>query len=112
MRKSTPVMKLRNAVSAACKAIGLPDDAIIATPTGLSIPDAGIVVSLAISDNKRVWRATARYLVRTIEDDDFRSYSAVLSEEPLDAILPMAKRVAMKLAESRIDYALDEAAEA
>lgn len=107
MRQASPIVRFRSAVVTACRAVGVSEADVLASTNGISIPDAGIVVSVSVSDSGRVWRASQRYTVSSVGDDQEREVSAVLFEEPIGREWNVAKRIAMLLAEGRIDAAID-----
>lgn len=107
MRAASPIVRFRNAVAMACRAVGVPDDGILVSANGIAIPEANVVISVALSDSGRVWRAVQRYMIRAVGEDDDREMTVVLFEEPLEREWAVAKRIAMRIAEGRIDAAID-----
>jgi len=108
-QSSEQMQKFTNAVAVACAPLGVKRHEIKATARGISIPSAGVSVSAELSDGVRVWRAVSRMTVRSAAGGEDRAISAVLFEEPFEREWQVARRMALYLAEIRIDAAIDAA---
>lgn len=101
---------LAKAVAVACAPLGVKADKITPTEKGIEIPQAGMAVTLALSSGQRVWRAVAKYQIHPVNEGDVSEAEIVLFAESFENIWGVAKKVAMHLAETRIDAAIDRAA--
>lgn len=111
MRVPAAIVKFKQSIATACGAVGLRPDQIVVVPGGISIPDYEVSVLLVVSEGVRVWRASERRFIRILgEDEDLREYEAILFEDKIGREAVIAKRLAMKIAEMRIDVAIDNAA--
>lgn len=110
MRVPAAIMKFKQSVITACCAVGLRHDQVCAIPGGISIPDYELSVVLVVSEGVRVWRAVEHRFVNVLgEDEDVKEYQTTLFEDQIGRETNIAKRLAMRLAEMRIDIAIDEA---
>lgn len=110
MAKTTVIDRLTRAVSVAVGAIGFRQSDVIASARGVSIPSAGINVILVEGRERgRVWSATEYFSILGADDFEERKTSRVLFEIPLGQEWRVGRSLAMKLAERRIDAAIDEA---
>jgi len=110
MKTVSPIVRLRNALQAACGAIGMGDEEIFADRTGVDVPGEGISLAITLSEGHRVWRAVETYTIRSVGEAEDRQFSTILFEEPVGSELWVAKRIAMKVAEGRVDTAIDRVA--
>jgi len=111
MRIPAAILKFKQSVVTACCAVGLRHDQVVVIPGGISIPDYELSVVLVVSENVRVWRAVERRFINVLgEDEDVKEYQTILFEDQLGRETNIAKRLAMRLAEMRIDVAIDDAA--
>lgn len=99
-----------SAVAAACAPLGVKRHEIVVSGRTIAIPSCGISVTAELSEGVRVWRATSRMQVASVTGDGERTLSAVLFEEPFEREWQVARRIALRIAETRIDAAIDEAA--
>lgn len=107
----SPVERFRKAVAAACSPLSIGEADILVSGRAISIPAAGLHVSAELSGNgKRVWRAVSRMAVRSVSGEGERVLTEVLFEEPFEKEWQVARRIALHVAEARIDAAIDEAA--
>lgn len=106
---TNPMQRFAKAVAAACSPLGIKPHEVVATGRGIAIPSAGVSVTAELSEGVRVWRAASRMVVRSVSGGDDRTISAVLFEEPFEREWQVARRMALHLAEVRIDAAIDEA---
>jgi len=104
------VAQLRRSVVQACRVFGIGEDSFIFGRSGFDMPDHGIKVSLIVSEGTRVWSAAETFVVSGPTRSEDRQYSTVFLEEPLGRELSFAKKFAMKMAEARIDAAIDASA--
>jgi len=109
MNGQEQVAQLRRSVVGACRVVGLEEDAFVFSRSGFDMPDYGIRVSLVVSEGQRVWSAVETFVIPGVDSEE-RQYSTVFLEEPLGRELSFAKRFAMKIAEARIDAAVDASA--
>lgn len=103
------VQRFGKAVTAACAPLGIKKHEVVVSGRGISIPSCGISVTGELSDGVRVWRAVSRMHVASVTGDSDRTVSAVLFEEPFEREWQVARRIALYVAEVRIDAAIDEA---
>jgi hypothetical protein len=108
--KSAVLARFRDRVAAACAPLGVTPSDVAVTGSGLALPSIGLSVSVATNDGKRVWRATQVTRVRQLGSDAEQEYRSVLFEEPFEREWAVARRLAMRLAETRVDAAIDAAA--
>lgn len=106
----TPVQRFSKAVAAACAPLGIKSHEIMVSARGISIPVAGLTVTADLSNGARVWRGVNRMQVLSVTDDVERAITTVLFEEPFEREWQVARRIAVHIAESRIDAAIDAAA--
>lgn len=120
MQKPTIIDQLHKAVAAACAPIGIRKTDIIPSARGLSIPSHGIVMTLKLSgdtektrspdpDKGRVWHVVEHFSILPFGEDEERKAVRILFEAPFGSEWTAAKRLAMTLAERRIDTAIDAA---
>ena len=108
MAKTTIIERLMRSVTVAVGAIGLKGADVVSSARGLSIPSVGITVALVESRDKgRVWSATEYFSILGADDFEERRTSRVLFEVPLGQEWRVGRALAMKLAERRIDAAID-----
>ena len=105
-----PVQRFSKAVAAACSPLGVKKHEIMVSGRGISIPNAGLTVTADLSDGARVWRAVSRMTVQSVRGDADRVITTILFEEPFEREWQVARRIAMHIAQTRIDAAIDEAA--
>lgn len=108
-KPSNPIPKFASAIAAACSPLGIKAHEIVATARSISIPSAGLSVSAELSNGVRVWRCESRMTVRSAVGGEDVSVPAVLFEEPFEREWQVARRMALHLAEIRIDAAIDAA---
>lgn len=106
MNGNNQVAQLRRSVLAACRVVGIDEDAFVFSRSGFDMPDYGIRVSLMVSEGNRVWSAVETFVIEVADGED-RRYSTVFLEESLGRELSFAKKFAMRMAETRIDAAID-----
>lgn len=110
MKVPSAIAKLKQAVCIACRVIGLRPDQVVVIPGGISIADYEMSVLLMASGDTRIWRAVERRFVRMVGgEDELKEYETILFEERLGREMTMAKRLAMRIAEARVDLAIDQA---
>lgn len=105
----TQVQRIRRAVAAACSPLGIKEHDIIVSARGISVPSAGLSLSAELSGGVRVWRAANRFHVMSVLPETEREMTTVLFEEPFEREWQVARRIALHIAETRIDAAIDEA---
>jgi len=101
------VAQLRRSVVQACRVLGVAEDSFVFSRSGFEMPGHGIKVSLIVAEGTRVWSAVETFVVPGTTRAEDRHYSTVFLEEPLGRELSFAKKFAMKMAETRIDAAID-----
>lgn len=107
--KDTVLARFRDRIAAACSPVGVTADEVRVTGSGVSIPALGVSVVLVSDAGRRVWRATQTHRVRSLGDEEDQPFRTILFEEPFDREWAVSKRLAMKLAEFRVDAAIDAA---
>lgn len=103
------MQRIVRAVAAACAPLGIKRHEIVASGRSIRIPSCGLSVTAELSNGVRVWRATSRMQVASVTGEGERTVATVLFEEPFEREWQVARRIAMQIAESRIDAAIDEA---
>jgi hypothetical protein len=110
MRVPAAIAKFKTSIAVACSAVGVRSDQVVVIPGGISLPDYEVSVVLVVSEGVRVWRAVERRFVSSVgEDEEVKEYSAILFEAQIGRETIIAKRLAMRIAEMRIDVAIDSA---
>lgn len=112
MQKPTIIDLLAKAVAAACAPIGIKKSDIVGSSRGISIPSAGVVMTLKLSegaDGSRGWHTVQHFSILPFGDEDERKAVKVLFEVPLGGEWRAAKLLAMHIAEQRINTAIDAA---
>lgn len=105
-----PVQRISRAVAAACAPLGIKKHEIQVTGRGISIPVADLAVTADLSNGARVWRAVSKMTVHSVRGEADRTIAMILFEEPFEREWQVARRIAMHIAQTRIDAAIDEAA--
>jgi hypothetical protein len=109
MQKPTMIDQLVKAVIAACAPIGIKKNDIVVSARGIAIPSCGIVMTLKLVDSHRVWNAAEHFSILGIDGDEERKAVKILFEVPFGSEWQAAKRLAMNIAERRINAAIDAA---
>jgi hypothetical protein len=109
MQKPTIIDQLTNAVSAACAPVGIRKGDISTSPRGLAIPSCGIVMTLKLVDSNRVWNAVEHLSILSFGGDDERKTVKAIFEVPFGSEWQAARKLAMYIAEKRINAAIDAA---
>jgi len=105
--KGSPTVHLRKALEASLAAIGVPTEGIETGATIIRIPSDQVSIELVATKDGRVWRASETYFVRPLGAMEERPVTTVLFETPLGNEILMARWIARRIAEARIDFALD-----
>lgn len=103
--------RFRKALAVALAPLGIKEEGIEVTPKGISVPEAGLAVTAELSSKgRRVWRAVSRFTIPSAAGEGLeRTVTTVLFEEPFEREWAVARRIAMTIAEWRIDAAIDDA---
>ncbi|MTH94815.1 hypothetical protein [Roseibium sp. RKSG952] len=105
----SPLRNMAERIVIAGAPLGLARSDLVLMPRSLSIPDAGIHLSVVTDGGTRRWRALLNESIRTLEDGGQKAVSTILFEERLGKEWLVAQRLVMKIAEGRIDAAIDSA---
>lgn len=108
-KKNGIIDNLALAVAAACAPLGIKPEDVRPTPTGVAVANLGVAVSAELVNNKRVWSASEKFAVVSLDGDDERMQTRTLFQEPLDKPWQLARRLALLAATRRIDAAIDAA---
>jgi hypothetical protein len=110
MRVPAAIAKFKNSIAVACSAVGVRSDQVAVIPGGITISEYEVSVILVVSEGVRVWRAVERRFVSVVgEDEETKEYTTTLFEAPIGRETSIAKKLAMRIAEMRIDVAIDSA---
>jgi hypothetical protein len=103
----SPLRKMAERLVVAGAPLGLTRSDLVLTTRSLSIPEAGVHLSVVADDGTRRWRALINEFIRPLEDGGQKAVSTILFEEPLGREWLIARRLVMKIAEGRIEAAID-----
>jgi hypothetical protein len=100
---------LKRAVTSALSAVGLKDDEIRFSGNRIELPTCGIVVGPALDNGRRIWKAEGSYSVLRMEDAFESQISSILFTVPLEDDYLLARKLALQVAVTKVDAALDAA---
>lgn len=110
MAKIGDMKKFRTMVSLVLEAVGVQDSDIILTMNGISIVSYGIIISIVKNDQgKIIWKVTETHRQVMFGKNEEQEISTVLFESAWGTEWYMLKRIAMKIAEIKIDSLIDSA---
>nr|WP_250807747.1 hypothetical protein [Neorhizobium tomejilense] len=98
---------LKRAVTSALAAVGIKEDEVKFQGNRIEIPSCGVTVSPALEEGKRVWKAEGGYSVMRMEDAFETPITSVLFTVRLEDDLLLARKLAIHVAVTRVDAALD-----
>ncbi len=101
--------QLKYEIVAALNAVGIGADDVFVTANGIALPFADMQISLKSVKGQRVWQCTERYSTLALDSDVEKTKTVIRFEEPMEHPLRMARSVAIYIATTRIDAALDAA---
>lgn len=105
--EKSPLRNMAERILVAGTPLGLAKSDIVLTTRSLSIPEAGVHLSVVADDGNRKWRANLNEFIQPLENGGQKAVSTILFEEELGREWFIAQRLVMRIAESRIDAAID-----
>lgn len=105
--QKSPLKGMAKRILVAGGPLGVKSSDLTLSVRSLSIPETGIHLSIVADGGKRRWRAMLNEFVRPLDEGGQTAVSTILFEEPLGSEWVIAHRIAMKVAETRIDAAID-----
>lgn len=105
--RSKPATPFKTAITAALSAVGIKESEINISANRLEIPTVGIVVTPALVQGKRVWKAERRYSVMRLEDAFETQVVSQLFTVALEDDLLLVRKLALQAAEIKVDAAID-----
>lgn len=94
----------------ALNSIGIDAKDIFTTERGIALPFADMQITLKTEKGQRVWQCTERFATMGLGDDQEKTKIIIRFEEPMEHPLRMARAIAVYIATTRIDAALDSVA--
>jgi hypothetical protein len=107
--KTGNAAQLKRVVIASLAAIGIKETEIRFADNRIEVPVAGVTVLPALVDGKRVWKAEGRYSVMRLDDAFENEVTSQLFTVTLGDDLLLARKLALHIAVTRVDSALDAA---
>lgn len=98
---------LKRAIINALAAVGVKETEIKFNGTRIDVEACGLTVAPALDNGKRVWKAEGRYSVMRMDDAFESEVSTILFTVPLEDDLLLARKIAIHVAVTKVDAALD-----